>query len=110
MLGRLVMSAAMPTACPHPLMPVPATPMPRPTLSVMALAVASAAAWFRSTQTMWAPSLTSRRAVSFPMPLPAPTTAITLRASSFSAGIRCSFASSSSQYSMSNASCCGRAM
>ena len=43
------------------------------------------------------------------MPLPAPTTATTCRASSFSAGIRRNFASSSSQYSMSNASCCGSA-
>ena len=42
------------------------------------------------------------------MPLPAPTTAMTCRASSFSAGMRLSLASSSSQYSMSNASCCGQ--
>ena len=45
-----------------------------------------------------------------PMPLPAPTTAMTCRASSFSAGMRLSLASSSSQYSMSKASCCGRAI
>ena len=43
--------------------------------------------------------------MALPMPLPAPITAITWRASSFSGGIRRSFASSSSQYSMSNASC-----
>ncbi len=37
-------------------------------------------------------------------------TTMTCRASSFSAGIRFNFASSSSQYSMSKASCCGSAM
>ena len=42
-------------------------------------------------------------------PLPAPITAMTWRASSRSGGIRCNFASSSNQYSMSNASCCGKA-
>ena len=108
-LARLVMLQASPTACPHPLTPVPATPMPSPTRSVISFAVASAADRFRSTQTTCAPSLTSRWAASRPIPLPAPTTTITFRASSFSAGIRRSFASSSSQYSMSNASCCGSA-
>ena len=43
MLARWVASHAGPTACPHPLTPVPATPIPRPTLSVIAWAVASAA-------------------------------------------------------------------
>ena len=60
-----------------------------------------------STQTTCAPSRTSRCAVSLPMPEPAPMTTTTCRASSFSAGIRFNFASSSSQYSMSKASCCG---
>jgi len=40
-----------------------------------------------------------------PIPLPAPTTTTTCLSSGFSGGMRLSFASSSSQYSMSNASC-----
>ena len=102
------MLAARPMAGPQPEMPLPATPMPRPYLSVISLAVASAASLFKSTQTMCAPSLTRRCAVSLPMPEPAPITTTTWRASSFSAGMRWSFASSSSQYSMSKASCCGQ--
>ena len=58
--------------------------MPVPCLSSIAFAVASAASAFRSTQTMCAPSLTSRWATSLPMPLPAPMTTMTWRASSFS--------------------------
>ena len=89
---------------------MPATPMPTPYLPVISWAVAAAAASLRSTQTRCAPSLTRRWAVSLPMPEPAPMTTMTWRASSYSAGMRLSFASSRSQYSMSNASCCGRAM
>ena len=110
MLARFVMSAAKPIAGPQPESPVPATPMPRPSLSVISFAVASAAAAFRSTHTMCAPSRDNRSAVSRPMPDPAPITTITCRASSFSGGIRRSFASSSNQYSMSKASCWGNAM
>ena len=68
-------------------------------------AVSFAAAWSRSTQTMCAPSFTRRWAVAFPMPVPAPITTTICRSSSFSGGMRRSFASSSDQYSMSKASC-----
>ena len=110
MLARSVMLHASPRAGPQAETPVPATPIPCPSWSVISLAAASAASGFMSTHTTWAPSLASRWAVSRPMPEPAPMTMATWRASSFSAGMRLSFASSSSQYSMSNASCCGSAM
>ena len=87
MLSRFVMSHDNPTAGPQPEIPDPATPMPAPCIVSMDLAVSVAASAFKSTQTMWAPSFTSRRETSRPMPLPAPITAITCRANSFSAGI-----------------------
>ena len=48
-------------------------------------------------------------ATSRPMPLPPPTTSAIFRLNSRSAGIRCSFASSSAQYSIRNASVLGSA-
>ena len=111
MLARSVMfPPPNPMAGPQPDNPVPATPMPTPYLASISRAVACAASALRSTHTMCAPSLTNRCAVSLPIPEPAPITTWICRASSFSAGIRWSFASSSNQYSMSNASCCGSAM
>ena len=99
------MSQARPIAGPQLLIPVPATPMPSPYRATISRAVPSAAASPRSTHTTCAPSLTSRWAVVFPMPEPAPTTATIRRSSSFSGGSRRSLASSSDQYSMSKASC-----
>ena len=54
------------------------------------------------------PRLAAQGAGRVSSPKPAPITAMICRASSFSAGIRLSFASSINQYSMSKASRCGR--
>ena len=60
-----------------------------------------------SASTTQAPSPSSRSAVAAPMP-PAPPVTMAMRpARLFGFGIRWSFASSSSQYSMSKASCSG---
>ena len=72
-------------------------------------AASSAAATFWSATTTWPPRLAICSATSRPMPLPPPTTTTTLRLNSFSGGIRWSFASSSAQYSMRNASSRGSA-
>ena len=58
-----------------------------------------------SARTQTAPSERSRRTVARPMPPAPPVTKAILPARLFGFGIRCSFASSSSQYSISNASC-----
>ncbi|MCO4699491.1 hypothetical protein LRR80_05587 [Streptomyces sp. RO-S4] len=56
----------------------------------------------RSATTTHAPSAASRRAMAFPIPLPAPVTSATRVASGFGGGIRRSLASSRAQYSMRN--------
>ena len=71
--------------------------------------VVSALAAFWSATTTCAPRLASRSATSRPMPLPPPTTSAIFRLNSRSGGIRCSFASSSAQYSIRNASVRGSA-
>ena len=48
------------------------------------------------------PSAAIRVAMAFPIPEPAPVTSATRVARAFGFGIRCSFASSSAQYSMAN--------
>ena len=111
MLSRSVMSACSPIAGPQFEMPLPATPMPTPYLSVIALRrglrARRVAVHADDVRAFLAPAAA---ATSRPMPLPAPTTAIICRASSFSGGMRWSLASSSSQYSMSKASCSGSAV
>ena len=68
--------------------------------------IPSATSWapsaFRSATTTHAPSAPSRSAIALPMPEPAPVTSATRPASGFGAGIRCSLASSSDQYSIRN--------
>ncbi|MNE21596.1 hypothetical protein D3C80_1147630 [compost metagenome] len=63
-----------------------------------------------SVRTMTAPSCTIFRAMALPIPPPLPVTKAILPESALGLGMRCSFASSNSQYSMSNASCLGKAV
>ena len=76
-----------------------ATATSGPPISAATLAAASSS---RSATTTQAPSAASRSAIARPMPEPAPVTRATRVASGFGVGIRCSFASSSDQYSIRN--------
>ena len=111
MLSRSVMSQPRPIAGPQPEMPVPATPMPVPycvgDLFGRRLGRGGVQRPRRRRARLPWPA---GGPVALPMPLPAPMTTTTWRASSFSGGMRLSLASSSCQYSMSNASCCGSAI
>ena len=73
----------------------------------MSAATVAAAAPSRSATTTQAPSAASRCAIARPIPEPAPVTNATRVASGFGVGIRCSFASSSAQYSIRNFSLSG---
>ena len=68
--------------------------------------ISAAASWAlarsRSAMTTQAPSAARRVAMALPMPDAAPVTSATRVACDFGFGIRCSFASSSAQYSMRN--------
>ena len=79
-----------------------------PNAACMAVVASDSAARSMSHSTTQAPSPASRRAVANPMPPAPPVISATLPASARGFGIRCSLASSSSQYSISNASCSGR--
>ena len=107
--ARSVASQESAIAGPHAEMPLPATPIPVPTDFSRSFAALSALFGSRSTHATHASSAVKCAPVTRPMPLPAPTITETCPASGFGFGIRCSFASSRRQYSMSNASCRGSA-